>query len=165
MKKIITLLFVFLLILTGCGEKNDNTINTIDYSKEPEIKTICKRNLDYPDSNFTLDSQALIYSRAGVVTREEDKEIMTSSDLEKLTKYKAELDNQYESDSNTYGGTSYNVVVQGNQTIAEVTIDYSKYNIDKFAENFYIYEDEIVDGFVKLDVLKELYENYGYNCQ
>ena len=73
---------------------------------------------------------------------------------------------QYKSNDNKYGGYSYNITKTDDTVISEVTIDYTKMDIEKFIE-----DNEAVKAYVNddnqltVEGVKKMYKSIGATCK
>lgn len=164
MKKIIVLLFICLLIITGCGKKEEPQENKTSYKDEPLVENVCSYFYESTDNVYKVESKVTLYSRGGVVLSEKDRESVTYNDAQYINGYLEKIRKEYDRQNQRYGGTTFETSVVGNTATIDVTIDYSKYNMKNFMDDFSLDEDDMEDGFVKLETLKLLYEAMKFQC-
>ena len=166
--KLISLLIVLVLIISGCGKKESqetNTSNTsTDYTKEPEVETICTKVSESLEEGYRIELTDILYSKGDVLLRENNKMVLTSDNEEILNTQKEYEENRYQRESNEYGGITYSVNIINNQVISIGTQDFSKTNMTKFTEGDYFTSEDMIDGYIKLSIYKLLYETLGYTC-
>ena len=166
--KLISLLLVLVLIVSGCGKKESqetNTSNTsTDYTKEPEVETTCTMFSDKSENGYKIELTEIIYSKGDAVIRENTKTVLTSDDEVILNNHKEFEEKRYKEQSEEYGGMTYSVNTNDNQVISITTLDFANVNMTNFIDNDLLNSDDMIDGYIKLDIYKLLYESTGYTC-
>ncbi len=165
MKKYMLFLLIVVLVLTGCGKKdNEKTKNPKSYLDEPLVETVCSA-LDYRlDYNYKRDAVVVLHSRGGAVLTEKDSETTISSNPNMINKYIERTRAEYLRQNERYGGTTFSINSNDDEVNVEATIDFSKYNMKNFMDDYGLTEDNMIDGYVNLDTLVYLYEFLGFEC-
>ncbi len=147
--------FVFGLIIcffiSGCGKK--------------EIITKCNMKSDQSLSGYFIESNYKVYSKKNVVTKVEINEEISSEKSDVLSNFKSMYESQYDSNNNRYGGYSYKMSEKDGKLIIDLTIDYSKMNIEKFVSDNAAFSDYLEDNKLTLDGIKKMYKTSGIVCE
>ena len=125
MKKGLKILFIslFVILISGCGKSNKEVVST------------CTLSSDQYSNGYTLSSNYEIHSKDGLVNSVTTKETVESDNEQVRSYFKKTLEDSYNTANESYGGYTYNVTEDGNKVISDVTIDYSKMNLDKFVND------------------------------
>ena len=137
-----------LMLLTGCGA---------------EQKTMkCSRTLN--QSGVAMDLQYEVLYTGDYVDVVKSTEKVTSDSKEVLETYRTTVEKQYEpyKDIEHY---DYNVSIEGNVLTSTTNIDYTKIDTSKMIEVDSANGTLIKDGKVKLDTVKQLYNQMGITCE
>lgn len=137
-----------LMLLTGCGA---------------EQKTMkCSRTLN--QSGISMDLQYEVLYTGDYVDVVKSTEKVTSDNKEVLETYRTTVEKQYEpyKDIEHY---NYNVSIEGNVLTSTTNIDYTKIDTSKMIEVDSANGTLIKDGKVKLDTVKQLYNQMGITCE
>lgn len=150
MKKIFTIiLFINILLLTGCGKDNYFT---------------CKINIDNDMEEYKLNAEYKIYYKNSFVTRIEKEEIYISEN-EDILQYFDEYKNlEYNNLNKLYGGITYTVNLIDNKVILFSDIDMSLVDIEKMVKNKYIDKDYVVSNRLTTGGIKYIYKAKGATC-
>lgn len=157
MKKALKLLSILLVVVMLCGCE----------SAAPKEK-IVKCSIDKVDTanGYELKSSYVVYAKGDVVNKVKTTEIATSDADSILGYFETALNSTYEKYSNQYGGYSYKVTKEGNKVIADVTIDYTKMDLDKFTkDNPSIKAAMTNDNKLTLEGVKSMYKALGATCE
>lgn len=149
MKKIINvgLVVALCILLTGCG------------------KTI-KCSSKSPQKNYDISSDYTIKSKGDIVTSVTIKQVIESKDKKVLENFKKQLEEQYKSNNTVYGGYNYKVKINGKKLTADVTIDYKKFDLEKFVKtNGAMKEYVNKDNKLTVDGAKKMYKSTGAKCK
>lgn len=157
MKKILKLIAVLLIItvLCGCG---------INSEEEKVIKcTGSQKNLA---NGYEIKSEYNIYAKGDVVKSVRTKETVTSEQESILNYFETTLNSTYEKYNSEYGGYKYEITKDGNIVTADVEIDYSKMDIEKFGNDNTVLKN-YMNGNNELTVvgLKTMYKSFGATCE
>lgn len=156
MKKIIKclVLFLFVLVISGCNSK-------LSYKE-----SVCTLENDQSKSDYKAQTTYKIYSKNDIVKKVYSKETLKSNSKEILDYFKNLYEKQYDAQNKNYGGYKYSIKIDGNNLISDITIDYTKLDLDKFikdnsAMKSYVNEENklTVDGIIKM------YESLGASCK
>lgn len=162
---LVLVMFVGVFLLTGCGsdsskkEENDKWENvnknekTITCTLDSTITTGVEAELSYK-INYVDD----------YVTTLVTKEKVISDNEQYLKLYKEQVEKIYEpyKDLKYY---DYKVTIDGDTMTSDVTIDYSKIDMDKFIEIDENNGTLVEDGKIKVDDIKAVYEVLGATCK
>ncbi len=151
MKKLIVLLPVMLILLTGCGAK-EGTIKCTLSSKDAV-------------NGYSLESEYNINYKGDYVEKVDTVEKVTSESEEILDTFKTTLNDTYSKMNDTYGGYDYNVTKDGDTVTSKVTIDYSKMDIEQFVKDQPSLKSYVDDNKLKVDGIKDLYKTMGATCE
>ena len=153
MKKIkILVIAIMCLFVVGCGKK--------------EVIKTCKLVSDQSSNGYKSNTTYTIYSKNDIVTKVEQKEVIDSKKKDILDFYKNEYNSMYKKYNKTYGGTTYSVSIEGDKLLLNVTIDYNKFDMDK-----YLNDNKEIKKYLNkknqytLDGIIEMYENIGGSCK
>ena len=142
--------FGVVLLLTGCGTK--------------VVK--CTKNNDQGASGYTINSTYEIVSSGDKVSKVEIEEVITSKNNTTLAYFEDRLKTQYESQNKKYKGYTVKTKTEKGKTIVNVTIDYSKFDVEKFANDNDIIKSDIKKSKkMTSDIAKKYYESLGTTCK
>ncbi|MCI8545476.1 MAG: YehR family protein [Bacilli bacterium] len=152
MKKMISvlLLCVCIGIVSGCGAKKKTVECTV-------TQTL---------SNYKLNATYKIYATGDVVDKVETVEVVESSDTSILKQLETQVTTQYEDNNKKYGGTDYKITNNGSKLESKVTIDYSKFDMEKMVSDNSAMKS-LVNKKNRLTVkgATSLYETMGATCK
>lgn len=154
MKRLIKALFIGIIIFNICG---------CGCSKKEKIVTCTNKN-EQSISGYTLESTYKIHSKKNNVTKIETKIIITSEKKEILEQFENDLKRQYESNNKNYGGYKYDISIKDEKLTATVTIDYNKFDMDKFVSDNTAMKEYLDDSKYTLDGAIKYYETTGNKC-
>ena len=142
--------FCLVLLMTGCGTK--------------VLKCTIKN--DQGASGYTIDSTYEIYSSKSSVSKVEIKEVITSKNNTTLAYFEDKLKKKYEELNTQYKGYTVKSSTEKGKTIVTATADYSKIDVEKFANA----TDSIKDDYKKSkkmteEIMKKYYESLGATCK
>ena len=144
------LVFCLVLLVSGCGTK--------------VVK--CTMNNDQSGSGYTIDSTYEIYSSKDIVSKVEIKEIITSKNNTTLAYFEDNLKKKYEDLNKQYKGYTVKTKTEKGKTIVTATADYSKIDIEKFANANDVIKDDIKKSKkMTSDIAKKYYESLGATCK
>lgn len=149
MKKTLSLVAVLSLciLLTGCGK-------AIKCSSSSEQK------------NYDISTDYKIESSGKIVTKVTINQVIESKDKKVLNNFKKQLEEQYKNNNTVYGGYSYKVNIKGKKLTADITIDYKKFNLDKFVKaNSAMKEYVNKDNKLTVEGAKKMYKATGATCK
>ena len=148
MKKYILLLPVLAICLVGCGEKEGTIV--CDLSSKDVV------------NGYELKSTYKINYNGDFV---ETEEIVISDSDDLLNTFETTLNDTYKKTNDAYGGYTYNIVKENNQIVSNVTIDYSKMNLEQFAKDQPALKSYIKDNKMLTEGIQSLYESMGATCK
>lgn len=152
MKKFLFIIPVLVVsLLVGCGNKG-GTIECTLSSKDVV-------------NGYELNSTYKIKYTNDYVNSVETVEVVSSDNSEVLDYFKKNLEDTYKKTNENYGGYDYNVTKDQNKVTANVTIDYSKMNLDQFIKDQPALKSYTKDGKLLVDGVKSLYEAMGATCK
>ena len=149
-KKIIPI-FILLIILTGCKGKT--------------ITTSCTLESDQTPNGYKINSTYSINSTDDIVEKVEIKQNIISDKQDILDSFKENLYKKYESNNKLYGGYSFDSNIKENTLEANITIDYTKIDLDKYSRDNEAIKKYLTDGKLTKDKLIELYKTSGIKCE
>lgn len=151
--KVLSLSFI-VMILCGCGRE--------------EKEKVVKCNLSNNDvvNGYELKSEYTVFSKGDIVNKVETKEVVTSDKEEILSYFEKTLNDTYDKYNSEYGGYTYDVTKNSNIVTSNVTIDYSKMDLDKFSkDNSSIKPAMTDDNKLTLDGITSMYKSMGATCE
>lgn len=151
MKKIYLLLIpLFALLLVGCGKSNtEKLVCTLERTTQGvEIKM-----------TYTLEHDGTYVS--GVRFYEE----YATDDSALLETVKKQVEDQYNSLNDKYGGYTIDITTNGNRIISDVRINYNKMNLDQLLKDNPSLSSYIEDGKMLLSKMKSQYDAVGLTCK
>lgn len=154
MKKFVKLTFALMLVvlLTGCLGKNK--------------VTKCTLNSDQSASGYKIKSEYNMYTSGDIVTKVVTTETVESKNNTILAYFEKQLKTQYKTNNDKYGGYTYKITNKDGKVVSEVTIDYSKMNLNKFVK-----DNPAMKSYVnksnKLTTkgVKSMYQSLGATCE
>ena len=161
MKKGLALLSL-LVLLTGCGneEKNDVT------PEVPKQKTMhCESSTRDVVNGYETTSEYTIYYTGDYVDKVETVETVTSESEEFLDNMEDYVNSTYEATNNAYGGYTYEVIREDGSVVSNVTIDYSKMNLEQYVTDQPTMSDYVKDGKFLVEGIVSIYEDAGATCE
>ena len=155
MKKGLKILFIslFVILISGCGKSNKEVVST------------CTLSSDQSSNGYTLSSNYEIHSKDGLVYNVTTKETVESDNEQVRSYFKKTLEDSYNTANESYGGYTYNVTEDGNKVISNVTIDYSKMDLDKFVKDNSQIKSYIKNKKITLEGMQKIYESLGATCE
>lgn len=140
MKKKITIIFMIIIcfIISGCEAeqkvKLDTNLSDSINIDDDGAKLVCTMDIDYTEYNYTLGSKYVVFAdKDNKVTKVKSSEMINSSDEEKLDEFESYLNTNHDL-AMQYNGYTYEVKREKDKVISDVTIDYSEFDLKKFAE-------------------------------
>lgn len=154
MKKGLKILFIslFVILISGCGKSNKEVVST------------CTLSSNQSSNGYKISSNYEIHSKDGLVNSVTTKETVESDNEQVRSYFKKTLEDSYNTANESYGGYTYNVTEDGNKVISDVTIDYSKMNLEKFVNDNSQMKSSIKNNRISLDGMKKIYEALGATC-
>ena len=150
MKKLMSagLLLVLCILLTGCG------------------KTITCNNPKSEQKDYSISTDYKIKAKGDIVTSITIKQVIESKEKKVLKNFKKQLEDQYKSNNNIYGGYDYKVSIKGKTLTADITIDYKKFDLAKFVKtNGAMKKFVNKDNKLTVKGAKKMYESTGAKCK
>lgn len=166
MKKEISILLFVLLLLTGCGsekkELDKDIASSIDID-EKDAKLVCTTNYDYSELDYVIGSKYVVFANdEGLVTKVVSREIIESNDQTKLDDFQSYLSENHEA-AKEYDGYESNIKHTDKRVISDVTIDYSKFDMEKFVADNADAGKDIIE--LTLDKIEAQYISLGATCE
>lgn len=149
--KIFLPICILLIILTGCKDKTKTTTCTLESDQKP--------------NGYILNNKYTIYYSKDIVKKVEINQVISSEKNDILNSFKESISKQYESNNNLYGGYTYDVKVDKDKLEANITIDYTKVNLDKYSKDNEAMKEYLTDGKLTKDKLIKLYKTSGIKCE
>lgn len=149
MKKIGLVLFMSLLLLTGCTKEENGVLTCTRTAKQGNIDLSLNYKITYTGE---------------YVNTIETTEIVKSEDQNTLNLYKSQIENVYK----PYKEIDYyenEITLEGNTLTSKTTIDYEHINTDKLIEIDSANEQILKDGKAKVSDFRTMYENIGASCK
>lgn len=151
MKKFFVFLPILLLSLVGCDEKSGTLVCTL--SSNDVI------------NGYKLDSIYKINYFGKTVKSVETIETVISDSSETIDYFETTLNDTYKKMNDSYGGYVYNVTKEDGKVVSNVTIDYSKVNIEQLVKDQPLLKSYVDDNKLLLGGLKSMYESMGATCE
>lgn len=151
MKKVLVLLPIMLLCLTGCGEKSGT------------IK--CELSTKDVVNGYEVTAEYNIYYTGDLVDSVKTTEVVTSTDEDILSQFEDTLNDTYSVYNDTYGGYTYKVDRTDGKVTSNVTIDYEKMDLEQFVEDQPTLKSFVKDNKLLVEGLKASYEEMGATCE
>ncbi len=156
------LLMSLLVLLTGCGEETKNEVTP----EEPKQATMhCESSTRDVVNGYETTSEYTIYYTGDYVERVETVETVTSESEEFLDNMEEYVNSTYEATNNAYGGYTYEVIREDGSVVANVTIDYTKMNLEQYVTDQPTMDDYIEDGKFLVEGIVDIYEQAGATCE
>lgn len=154
MKKGLKILFIslFVILISGCGKSDKEVVST------------CTLSSNQSSNGYKISSNYEIHSKNGLVNSVTTKETVESDNEQVRSYFKKTLEDSYNTANESYGGYTYNVTEDGNKIISDVTIDYSKMDLNKFIKDNSQMKSYIKNNKISLDGMKKIYEALGATC-
>lgn len=151
-KVLIGFMMVTSLFLTGC-------------TSGKEIVTKCELN-NNSSSVYSIKATYNIYSKNNIVTKVVTKEEATSENKDVLDTLESTLNSTYKKASKSYGGYKYDVKRDDNKVTSNVTIDYTKMDMNKFIkENTALKSYANKNNKLTKEGVKKIYTSMGATCE
>lgn len=170
MKRVSKYLFVFLIgvvLLTGCEkkevQKQEENKNEVKEEQQTEKTMVCSRKATITEG-VEVDLAYTVTYIGDYVKTVYSNEKVNSNNKEYLEQYKTQVESIYSPYKNIEY-YDYNVRIEGNTLISEVTIQYDKIDTDKMIEIDSANATLIKDGKVKVSDIKTLYSTVGAICE
>lgn len=160
---ILLLLCICVGIVSGCGEKKEEKKKE---ETKPEATKTIECTLTQNTSGTKLNATYKIYATGEIVDKVETVEVVESSDSEVLNTIESQVRTQYENSNKRYGGTDFKITNDGKKMESKVTIDYSKYDMEKMVNENSVMKS-LVDENNRLTVTgaKSIYTGMGAICK
>ena len=116
--------------------------------------------------DYTISTDYVIKSNKDIVTKVTIKQVIESKDKDVLKNFESQLKSQYESNNKAYGGYDYKLKISGKKLTADITIDYTKFDLDKFVKaNAAMKEYVNKNNKLTLEGAKKMYKSTGATCK
>lgn len=154
MKKIMCAMVGFALVMLtfGCGKAEEKTLSC----------TLDKKDVI---NGYEIHSTYTAHAKDGIVTEVKTKEVVTTETDEMAAYFKETLDNTYQKMHQSYGGYEYTVTNDNRVVTADVTIDYTKLNLEQLAKDDPTTKS-LLNGKNQMtyEGIKKIYETQGATC-
>lgn len=162
-----------LFLLVGCNKETEkektlptNMIEKIELDTK-DAAAVCTAEENYSDTEgyVTASKMAIYADENGIVTKIVSQERVYSYDKAILEILQEGIERNY-SASSQYGGYDYEVKIEGNELISNVTIDYTEMDLKSMAndlEELKVYLNE--NNQFTLDSVKSMYIVAEAKCQ
>ena len=105
-------------------------------------------------------------ANGNVVEKVDTKEAVTTDDAELLSTFENQFDTTYSAMNEAYGGYTFKVTKKDNTVTSDVTIDYTKVDLDTLAKDEPTVKNLMNNNNqITLDKLKQSYESMGATCK
>lgn len=174
MKKFIKYISIILCLtfMTGCGTKEKveeklptNLVENIQIDTNGAA-AVCSAEYDYSDTKgYNTGSKFAIFTDENeIVVKVVTQEIVVSNNEDILELFQDSLERNYSTFSQ-YGGYDYDIKIEGNKLISNVTIDYTETDLKTMAadnETLKVYLNG--DNKFTLSSVKSMYISSGAEC-
>lgn len=147
MKRLIV--FILLLLLTGCGKDKFVT---------------CSLDINNKSENYTLSGEYKIYYDGNYVKNIEKKEKIKSSSKEVMNYFYESKNLEYNNLSDLYKGYEYEITNNKSSINLNVKIDMNLLDIEKMVEDKKMDEDYVIANKLTKTGLIRYYESKGAKC-
>ena len=155
MKKIFILsLCLFTLFITGCGCSK----------KENLKKIICTINEKYEPYTISAVYNIKYDEKTKKIYLYDEEEIIENADLETIETLREYADEKYK-DLKKIEYFDFNTNVNNNKIVNKVKIDYEQIDKDKLLEVDFSYNNYIVDGEFKYNIIVDELKSIGAECK
>ncbi len=169
-KYLLLVLLLTCVFVTGCvkvdvkigDDKKDTTTTTTTAASTSSNSFTCSANQN--NNGTKIISIYTVNYLGNYVTDVKTIETVVSDDDAILTTTKSTVDQMYNVMNSTYGGYSFTSKIEGNKLVVETTIDYTKMDLDKYAEDYPTYASYIENGKFTVDGIKSMYKLIGAKC-
>ena len=152
LKFLVVLPIVFLT--AGCGAEKKEVVNH------------CVLTSTSTTQGYSVNSTYDVYSKNNVVSKVVTEEVVESDNESVLSYFEKYLKETYESQNETYGGTTNKVTNENGKVTSSTTIDYSKMDLDKFVKSNTALSSYVNDkNQLTKDGVISLYESLGAKCE
>lgn len=152
MKKLIFIVPIFILCLTGCSEELESGVINCTLSSNDVV------------NGYQLNSTYKINYKGDYVESVETEEIVTSDDSAILDYFETTIKDTYDKTSSAYGGYDYSVVNENGKVISIVTIDYNEMNLEQFVTDQPVLKSYVENNKMLVSGIKSMYEGMGATC-
>lgn len=161
MKKLLVLIPIVLLCVTGC--KINVTINGKDVvDNKKEIVCTVNKNTD----NYKLVTKYTIYHTDDIADSVKTVEEISTDNNETLKYFEEMLNKSYEELSTKYGGYTYSVTRTDKKVTSNVKIDYSEIDMEKFVDDQPSLKPYLnSENKFTVDGIKSIYTALGATCE
>lgn len=162
-KKLFLLVPAFALVLTGCGSDSNNEKEADDNSVAKKVT--CTLSSSDAENGYSLDSTYIINYKDNYVESVNTTETVTSENEQILSYFEETLNASYEQANETYGGYTFTVKNEDGKVVSQVTIDYTKMNLEQFIEDQPTIKDYTENNKITVSGLKSMYTQMGATCK
>ena len=149
MKKYLLLIPVFLILLSGCGKKAN--------------QTICTRTGS--GLGYSMDVKYTISYEDKYINGLKFEEVYSADDEETLNAIEQLVRESYETAASALSGYDIDIKREGSKVYANVDIDYTKVEMDKLKEISEGIEELLEDDKLSYEKIMEYYKNAGFTCK
>ena len=126
---------------------------------------ICENVSNQKADGYKIENTYNISSDKGIVNKVVIKEVITSEKKDVLNNYEKQLKDQYEYNKTIYGGYAYKINKSNGKLEADITVDYTKMNLERFIKDNEAMRQYTKDNKLTLDGARKLYESSGAKCR
>lgn len=158
MKKLYLLLIpLFAIILTGCGSSSNSD------SGSGSKQMVCTRNTT--SGGVTINLKYTLKHDGTYVTSSTFYEEYIPQDTSSLSQIKDIIEQTYTTANQKYSGYTINVNNDGQKVVADVTVDYSKTDLEQMRKDDSDVEQFIENGKMSVEKMKTYYKGLGMSCE
>ena len=128
-------------------------------------KVVCTMKSDQSKNGYVLETEYIIKANGKNVKTVDITETVTSKDKKKLSKFEKDFNDNYAYNKKNYGGYTYKVTNKDGKVVTKVTINYNKFDMEKFIKNNEAMKKYTEKNKLTLDGAKKLYESTGAKCK
>ena len=156
MKKFGVILFILLLVATGCASNNNET-------KIEKKEGVINCTLDNTENGLTIKSNYEAKYKNGYVTNINSEEIITSENSAALEALEKQIVGMY-SVYDDVVGYNYSTNLTGNTLTSKVDADYLVIDTEEMLTITPAMSEYIKDGKIKIEDIKDVYIALGAIC-
>ena len=150
MKKLsLIILLIFTLFLSGCGGSKTKKMECT-LEKEADFKLTAKYTVEY-EGKYVKSIRFY--------------EEYISDDKDTLDTIQKQVETIYNGVNEKYGGYTIDIKNDGNKVVADVIVNYNKFNISLWAKDNSSLNSFVEDGKILLSAIKKQYDSAGLTCK
>ena len=128
-------------------------------------RVVCTNKTNQSSNGYVLETKYVIKTKFNKVKTINIIETITSKDKKVLKKFEKQFKDEYAYNSKIYGGYTYEVINNNGKVISNVTINYKKFDMDRFIDNNEAMKKYTKNNKLTLEGAKKMYESTGATCK